>query len=103
MEIIKGLVAIFFTMGLPLIIILVIRNSMKNEKSVFSPMKSDVAVFKASPWSFSKFISNTMKNGGMCDLETANTPAEREKFDRIPIYFEEFPIFMKREDLDDYE
>ena len=95
-ELIKGLAAIFFTVGVPLLVLFGIHRFMKKEKSVFFQYDSDVAVFESRPYTFEKFISSTMKNDGMLNLEIMNDPLEVEKFNEIPLYFEQLHYLLDK-------
>jgi len=87
MEIVMGLLVAVLTMGLPLAIALVIRQSMKNEMSFFSHFDSDIAVFRNRSTIFEKLMVNLMRNDGVLDLEKIETEAEQKKFNDIPFYF----------------
>jgi len=84
---ITSLLVAILAFGIPLIVTLIVRRSVKNEMSFSSRFDSDVSIFYKRPATFQKFMVNVMRNDGQVDLSNLDSKAEREKFDEIPIYF----------------
>ena len=94
-EILKGLLVLLISVGVPLVFTLIIHHSMKKESSFYSPIAAEVLSTFSEHLTVRRFMSSTMKNGCNNNLDKVNSPSEICKLNGIPLFFEKENLFMK--------